>query len=165
MQSKVNIPKVKDILIKKVQAFRASSSTLEAVQGLNEHRISSAPVINEQDEIVGFLSESDLIKCMANCIFYDESRNPTIESIMSRDVAVADSDWDIFELENFFISKGIRSAPVIDSDNHLIGIVTRRDALIALEKAMHDIQEHKTEIKTPVELNLHQRIRMILNKR
>jgi len=40
----------------------------------------------------------------------------------------------------------------------------RRDALLALEKCMEGRQEYKKEIKTPVELNMRQRIRMIANQ-
>ena len=162
MNRGLDLPKVKDILNKKVIAFQPDFSTLDVIKGFNEYRISSAPVINENNEVVGFISEGDSIKCMGNCLFYDESRNRTVGDIMTKEVAVADPNWDLFELENFFVSKHIRTAPVVDSDNHLVGIVTRRDALKALEKVLHAREDYKKEIKTPIELNLHERMRMII---
>jgi len=164
MDRKLETPKVQDILITKVIAFKPNFTPADAIKFFNEYKISTAPVVNETNEIVGYLSESDCIKCLSNCLFYDETRNRAIDSIMSTDVAVAESSWDIFELESFFILNHLRSAPVVDSDNHLVGIVTRRDVLLALEKCMAGRQEYKSEIKTPVELNMRERISMIVNR-
>lgn len=163
MERKLEIPKVKDILIEKVIAFKPEFTTVDATKWFNEYRISTAPVVNDQNEVIGYLSESDCIKCLSNCLYFDESRNRTIDLIMSKDVSMAEGEWDVFELEDFFVSNHLRSAPVIDSKNHLIGIVTRRDVLMALEKCMEGRQEYKKDIKTPVELDMRERIKIIVN--
>lgn len=69
MKRGLEVPKVQDILTKKVIAFRPDFSTLDAIKGFNQFRISSAPVVNESNEVVGFLSEGDSIKCLGNCLF------------------------------------------------------------------------------------------------
>lgn len=163
MDRGLEAPKVKDILTKDVVVFSPNYSPLEAVMGFNKHRISSAPIVNENQEVVGFLSENDLIKCIGSCLFFDEKRNPNIETIMTKEVSFADPEWDIFVLENFFVENHIRTAPVVDKDGHLLGIISRRDALHALEKIMKDRDEYKKEIKTPVEMNMSERIKVILN--
>lgn len=162
---KLDTPKIKDILTEKVIALDPSFSAFQAIGIFNKYRISAAPVVNSKNEVVGFLSESDCIKCLSNCLFYDESRDQSIDMIMSEKVACAKLDWDIFELESFFVSNHLRSTPVVDSENHLVGIVTRRDALIALEKCIEGRREYKEQIKTPIELNMQQRVKMIINKR
>lgn len=162
MDRGLDVPMVKDILIKNVIAFSSESSPLDAIRGFNKYKISSAPVINDKQEVIGFLSESDTIRCISNCLFYDEKRNPLVETIMSKEIFKANPEWDVFELENFFVSKHIRTAPVVDSENHLVGIVTRRDALHALEKVLHVREEYKKEIKTPVELNLQDKLKMAI---
>jgi predicted transcriptional regulator len=164
MDRKLETPKVKDILVKKVIAFRPDFTSIDAIKCFIEYKISTAPVVNENNEVIGYLSESDCIKCLSNCLFYDETRNRTIDLIMSKEVAVAEGTWDIFKLETFFVSNHLRSAPVVDSGNHLVGIVTRKDALLALEKCMQERQEYKSEIKTPIELNMRERIKMIVNR-
>ena len=162
MNRGLEIPKVKDILVEKVIAFQPDHSTLAVINVFNERRISSAPVVNEKKEIVGYISESDLMKCVANCLFFDEQKNTTVESIMSKNVLAANSNWDIFELDNFFISKHIKSAPVIDEDGHLAWIITRRDTLKALEKLMVKRATYKTELKNPIELSPYQTIKIAL---
>lgn len=162
MDKKLDIPRVKDILIKKVIAFRPDFSLFDAIRNFNNYRISTAPVVNEKSEVIGYLSESDCIKSLSNCLFFDEISCKTIDLIMSKKVAIAESEWDIFKLEEFFVSNHLRSAPVVDSENHLVGIVTRRDVLITLQKCMEEREEYKKDIKTPIELNMKERIKIIL---
>ena len=50
MDKEMIIPKVSEIIVKNVIAFHADHSTSDVVRVFNEHRISSAPVINESAE-------------------------------------------------------------------------------------------------------------------
>jgi predicted transcriptional regulator len=154
---------VKDILINKVFALKPDFSSFDAIKFFNKNKISSAPVVNESNEVIGYLSESDCIKDLSNSLFYDETSSRAICHIMSNKVAIAECEWGIFELESFFVANHLRSAPVVDSKNHLVGIITRSDALVALEKCLEKRQEYKSEIKNPVELNMREQVRMIVN--
>ncbi len=158
MMMNLEIPKVKDITVKKVIAFKPDHATSDIIRIFNEYRISSAPVVNDSNEVIGFVSESDSMKCMGNCLFFDEQRNPTVESIMSKKIYSANSEWDIFELDNFFIKNHIRSAPVVDNEGHLIGIVTRRDALLSLQRLLEERSDYKRNLKEPIELSMHQKL-------
>lgn len=113
MHKKIDTPKVKDILTKRVIGLRPEFTSLDAIRIFNKYRISSAPVINERRRVIGYLSEGDCMKCISNSLFYDESRGCTIDLIMRREVSVAEIEWNVFELEGFFISKDLRSAPVL----------------------------------------------------
>lgn len=159
---KLETPTVKDILKKNVVAFGPDFTILDAIKSFNKYNLSTAPVVNDQNVVVGYISENDCIKCLSNNLFYDDLDCSSIDLIMSKQVEVAQLDWDIFKLENFFVFKHIKSAPVVDSENHLVGVVTRRDILLELEKCIEDRQDYKGEIKTPVELNLQEKVKIIL---
>jgi CBS domain-containing protein len=163
MNRGLNVPRVKDILTQNVVAFNINFSISDVIKIFDEYRISSAPVINNANEVVGYFSENDSIKSLGNCLFFDEQRNSTIESIMATIFYSAKPEWDIFELDSFFISKSIGSAPVIDSDNHLVGVVTRRDALKALEKIVFERADYKKQIKDPIKLSTNQKIKVIID--
>lgn len=162
MDRKVELPKVKDILVKNVIALKPDFTAVDAIRIFNKYQISTAPVVTGQNEVIGYLSETDCIKCLSTCLFFDESRDRTIDHIMSLKILAADIEWDIFELESFFISNHLSSAPVVDNLGHLVGVVSRRDALIALQKSIEGRHEYKIEIKTPIELTMRDRARMII---
>lgn len=163
MDRNLETPYVRDILCEKIIAFFPDFTSFDAISTFNKFRISSAPVINLKNEVIGYLSESDCIKSVSNSLYYDESRGQCIDKIMSRKIFYAQLNWDIFELEIFFISKNLRSAPVVDLNGHLVGIVTRREALMALEKCSQGREKYKREIKRPVEINARERIKMIVD--
>lgn len=163
-ERKLETPKVRDILNRKVIALTPDFTIFEAIQALNKYRISTAPVVNSQNEVIGYLSESDCIKSVTNSLYYDQNIGQNIETIMTRNIAFAEEDWDIFELEVFFETKCLRSVPVVDSENHLVGVVTRRDVLTALVKCTDQRENYKELIKTPIELNTKERVRIIIER-
>jgi predicted transcriptional regulator len=161
---RLDIPKVKDILNEKIIAFTLDFTIFDAIHCLNQFRISSAPVINLKNEVIGYLSDTDCIKSITNTFYFDANMGLSIGSIMTNNIEFAQQGWDIFELEVFFESKGLRSAPVIDENNHLVGIVTRRDILMTLMNCNDDREIYKELIKNPIELNSRERIRMIVDR-
>lgn len=165
MDRNLEVPKVKDMLTSKVIALKPNFTQSDAIHIFNKYKISTSPVINDDNEVVGYLSESDCLKHTGNSLYFDEKMYSTIDQIMTKKIAVAESEWDLFELENFFISNHLKSAPVVDHENHLIGVVTRSDALMALEKVMHGREDYMKEVKTPIEINMQHRIKMILSRR
>jgi predicted transcriptional regulator len=160
---KLEVPKVKDMLRLDIIAFTSDFTIFDAIHSLNKFRISSAPVINYQNEVIGYLSEGDCIKSVTSTLYYDVNMSQTIDTIMTQKVAYADQDWDIFELEFFFDSNHLLSAPIVDDENHLVGIVTRSDILLALVKCSEGREDYKHKIKNPVELNTREKIRWIID--
>jgi len=158
-----DIPKVKEIFSRKVIAFSKEFKIFDAIKNFNKFRISSAPVTNTDNKVVGYLSESDCIKYLSNCLYYDEARNRSIETFMSKKLAKVDLEWDVFELENFFIKNNLKSASIIDDENHLLGIVSRRDILLAFEKYLNAREKYKVFIQIPIELDLKQRTKVIVD--
>ena len=65
MQKRPEILKVSDVMETKVHFLRGNNPVTAAIQKFNQHRISSAPVINNKHEVIGFLSESALIALTA----------------------------------------------------------------------------------------------------
>lgn len=164
MKRMLDTPRVEDIVIEKAFAFKIGLRSADAPKIFNKYNISTAPVVNEENQVVGHLSERDCIKFLISCLYYDESSNRKIELIMSRKIIVADKSWDLFELERFFVKNHLRSAPVVDSENHFLGIVTRKDVLLELEKFMLGRQDYKKEISQNLEHDTRKKVRNIINK-
>lgn len=60
----------------------------------------------------------------------------TIADIMTRDVIAVKRETSVRELAEIFTTRRIGSLPVVDDDNHLIGIVTETD-LVEQDKTLH----------------------------
>ena len=153
-------PLVKDIMVKKVVAFNPDHNVVDVLKAFNEYSISAAPVVDENNNLVGFVSEKDCMENLVNFIFYEGLGVESVGGIMHEEVLSINQNKDIFELEKFLQEKELRHIPVVDDDQHLVGVISRRDVLLALERILHEIVEYKEKIKVHVELTPMEKVKM-----
>ncbi len=125
--------KVKDYMTARLRlhTFTAKTNVVEAMEDLLKHRISGAPVIDEAGNMVGILSEVDLMQVVVQDSYYDESVG-IVEDYMRTEVDVIDPDMDIYTLAEKFVREHRRRYPVV-SNGKLVGQISRRDVLRATE--------------------------------
>jgi CBS domain-containing protein len=124
---------VKDILNKKgafVAHVDINSSVLETTQFMNDKRIGSVVVCNE-DKVVGIFTERDILSRIVAA--QADPAATTVGEVMTAPVACCLPATTIDECKDVMTEKRIRHLPVVE-DNNLLGIVTSGD-IIALEKA------------------------------
>ena len=111
-------------------AVKNNSSVREVVQFLLKEKITGAPVVNEAQELIGFVSEKDCMTEVLNDSFFcDES--PSVSTIMSMSVATTSPDTSIVELAQTMAASTPRDYPVVQ-DGKLIGIISRSRILSAI---------------------------------
>jgi CBS-domain-containing membrane protein len=151
-------------MTRKVIVLTTHDSLFEAMSYLNRFRISSAPVVNFDNQVVGYVSDEDCLSKLSNSFFFDEGWTVKVGQIMSKHVQTVPETLDVFELGSFFYKNHLHHAPVVDASDHLIGIVTRRDTLRALEKLIGTSEnEREPRREMPREISLQDRIKMILH--
>ncbi len=125
--------KVKDYMTVRLRlhTFTPKMNVVEAMEDLLKHRISGAPVVDEAGNMVGILSEVDLMQVVVQDSYYDESVG-IVEDYMRVDVDVIDPELDIYTLAEKFIKEHRRRYPVV-SNGKLVGQISRRDVLRATE--------------------------------
>jgi len=153
-----HFPKVKDFMTQTVVAFDENFTAFDVLKAFNSHRISAAPVLRsaESKEIVGFVTEQDCMECIANNSFYDDRNDCSITEIMSREILMVNQNKDVFDLEQMFKEANLRHAPVVDDSGNLVGMVSRRDIMRALEGVVDEMKLYKEKIKTPHNLSMMQ---------
>ncbi len=104
---------------------------LRAIHILIEHKMSGAPVADDHGNLVGFLSEKDCMKVALNAGYHGESGG-RVEEYMATSVETIDVDTPIIEVAEFFLKSAFRRYPVVE-ENRLVGAISRRDVLMALE--------------------------------
>ncbi len=122
---------VKDYMSKTLVTFKPDTNVLDAVHALVEHRVAGAPVVDDQGNIVGMLSEFDCIKVALQAGYHGDYGGQ-VSDFMTRDVTTVNAEMSIIDLAQKFANEGYRRFPVTDK-NRLVGQISRRDVLRALE--------------------------------
>lgn len=123
--------KVSDYMAASLITFSPETEMRLAISHLVEKRISGAPVVDNHGNLVGLLSEQDCMKVALSAGYHGDFGG-RVKDYMSENVATVDADTSILELAQRFIDSPFRRYPVL-RNNRLVGQVSRRDVLRALE--------------------------------
>ena len=124
--------KVKDYMTRDPLAFKPDMEVLKAVHALVVHHLSGAPVVDDNDRVIGFLSEKDCLKAALNASYYEELGGQ-VKQFMTQPVVAIDAESSLTAAAEMFVKQGHRCYPVLD-EGRLVGQLSRHNALKALEK-------------------------------
>ncbi len=140
--------KAKDIMTSNVVTLKKEMGVKEAAEILLEKGIGGAPVVDDEGNVVGMVTESDLIMedvklhfptfiHLLSGIIYLESIKAfeeklkkaaavKVEDVMSKKVISVTEDASIEDIATLMIEKGISRVPVV-REGKLVGLVSKRD--------------------------------------
>jgi predicted transcriptional regulator len=124
------IPSIREYMTRELITLSPEMELLQAMRILLEKRISGAPVIGEQGELIGVLSKKDCLKAALNASYHQEWGG-TVADYMTREVDVLDPDLALVQAAERFIASPYRRFPVV-RDGRLLGQISRVDLLRAL---------------------------------
>jgi CBS domain-containing protein len=127
---------VKDYMARTLVTFKPETEVLDAIHELVEHRIAGAPVVDDAGNLVGMLSELDCLKVALHAGYHGDWGGP-VSDYMSAGVKTVDAEMSIIDLAQVFLDTTYRRFPVVEK-NRLIGQISRRDILRALEQLAKD---------------------------
>ncbi|MDC1262194.1 CBS domain-containing protein [Polaribacter sp.] len=130
---------VSDYMTKKVITFKPEDSLDHVIHLLIANKISGGPVINDQNELIGIISETDCIKHVSESKYYNmpSDSDNTVAKKMNSNVDTIDKDMNIFDAASKFINSKRRRFPVVENGK-LIGQISQKDVL----KAALNIREN-----------------------
>ena len=131
------IPQAEDFMHRDVKTVSPGDRLEDVTNYLIKHKISNAPVVETGDDgkrkLVGFLTEEDCLEHLSNELFHGRTEQAkTARMIMKTHPICVAPDTDLFALASIFVSHGYRHLPVAQ-DDQLLGIVSRRDILRAID--------------------------------
>ena len=107
-----------------VVTVSASATVEQVARTLIDHKMSGAPVVNDDGYLVGIISEYQLLE-----LIYDPNlTTKPINDLMTNDVITVDIEDSLDEVTNLLVLHRIRRVPVVQ-DGRPVGIITRGDLL------------------------------------
>ena len=122
---------VKDFMAQKLVVFKPDLDIYRAIDELVKAGISGAPVVDDDGKLIGFISQKDCLRVLANGVFHNNPAG-TVDQYMTEAVMTIGSDMDIFTVADIFLNNVYRRIPVVD-DGFVVGQISRRDVLRAIQ--------------------------------
>lgn len=158
---------VGEVMTREVVEVRRETPFKDVARLLDEHRISGLPVVDHDDKVVGVISESDLIRRQAAHSASDRARRfrrfrvpalgrfgrrpaagvhtCTAEDLMSSPAVTVHPEQRVADAARVMERHGIQRLPVVDEEDRLIGIATRRDLLRVFLRTDEEIRREVTD--------------------
>ena len=126
--------RVSDYMTKKLITFNPQQSLMETMETLVRNEITGGPVINDNNQLVGMISESDCMKHLSDSRYYNlPMGSESVEKHMSNIVETIDANASIFFAAEQFHKSPYKRFPVMENGK-LVGQISQHDILLAALK-------------------------------
>ncbi len=126
------LPKVHEHMDHEVPTLSPRTPIRQAVHFLLENHVTGAPVVDDDGQLVGIVTEFDLLRLLTHG---DENATPIagmVSDYMTSDIVTADPNMDIYYVAGLFLRNRFRRMPVV-KDGRVVGAITRFDILRAVD--------------------------------
>lgn len=113
-----------DAMNREVVCLRPEATVEEAIRILLEREISGAPVVDGEGQLVGIISEFQLLEVL----YSPELKAAALGEFMTRDVLTVGEQALLSDVVSLMIAHRIRRVPVVH-EGRVVGLLTRRDLL------------------------------------
>ena len=108
--------------------IHANEDLFDAIHLIIEHRVSGICVVDDQEMLVGVLSEMDCLSAILAATYNEASDVGKAREYMTANVDVCDVHADLVDVADDMLKKGHRRRPVLDH-GRLVGQITCRQLL------------------------------------
>jgi CBS-domain-containing membrane protein len=149
---------VKDVMSTHVIAVRQGAPYKEMAAMLHEQRVSAFPVIDEDNKVIGVVSEADLLtkealegtvprtlQSLTRQSVRTRVNAVTAADLMTKPAVTIGSGESVTHAARLMFDRRVKRLPVTSDDGTLIGIVTRSDVLSVYSRSDTDIQRQVTQ--------------------
>jgi len=124
--------KAKDIMSTNITTIQPDATIYDAVNLLYNKRVSGLPVVDDSGKLVGIISENDIL----NLVFSGSARSTKVSDVMTKNVVTFSPDSEVDKISLTISEKKYRRVIITDTDNKVVGIVSRHDIIrIILDKS------------------------------
>lgn len=144
----------KEVMKKEVITVKPDTAVNQIAKLLYENNISGVPVVNDENKLLGVVSETDLItkvsgphlpahiQLLGGIIYLarpheiedelNKIKAVTAGEIMTKELITTDEEAEVSEVAALMVENKVNRIPVVSKDKKLVGIITRHDLLSVL---------------------------------
>ena len=153
--------KLKEILVRQAMNndlvfVRPDTKIYEVARLMTEHHLHSLPVTGDDRRVIGIIAESDLFLKEKGMPFsavrlpilferwvdpaqlveiYENAAHHTAADVMTTEVICINASDTLERAAWLMVRKDVRSLPVVDENNRLVGMLSRKDFIRILAEA------------------------------
>lgn len=121
---------VKDFMILQPPKVKCNTPISEVIDILIKNNVSGAPVVDEDNKVIGYVSEQDCIHHVLVDSYYCESTT-VVNTVMRQEAVTVSPRDNIIDLANRMQDNKPKHFPVVEGEK-LVGLIRRSDVLRAL---------------------------------
>ena len=147
---------VKDLMTPDPVTVKPLDLVETVLKYLEENHVSGLPVVNDQGNVIGVISEADLLfkerpiqlplylNFLGTTVYLEppgqfqkqlkKSLGILVQDVMTPHPITVTPDTPITKAAGLMIGKRVNRLPVVDDQKQLVGIITREDLLTALRE-------------------------------
>ena len=92
----------------------------EAQELMAKYKISGLPVVDTDNKLIGIITNRD--------VKYQENLSAKVEELMTKEnLITSDKSTNLEQAKEILLKNRIEKLPIVDSENHLVGLITIKD--------------------------------------
>jgi CBS domain-containing protein len=144
---------VNDVMTTPVVAVKQGVSFKEMAALLRKYRVSAFPVLDDDQKVIGIVSEADLlakealnadrggaITAMVHHKELKKADGVTAGDLMTHNVVTVKPDDTVEQAARLMYHLQVKRLPVVDAGGYLVGIVSRSDLLAVFDRPDQEIR-------------------------
>ena len=132
---------VKDVMTTRVISVKKDTMFREMAVALREYRVSAFPVVDDDQKVIGVVSEADMLNkealedepgVISGILHHRDqakARGVTAGDLMTAAVVAVRPEDTVEHAAKLMYDRKVKRLPVTDADGRLVGIISRADVL------------------------------------
>lgn len=127
--------KVADLMTDEVVSVAPGTGFKDVAKLLAQYDVSGVPVLDDEDRVVGVVSQTDLLAHTVSGLSHPAEQSSTVagppsaSDVMSAPAVTVHAEETVADAARLMTRRSVERLPVVDVEDRLVGIVTRRDLL------------------------------------
>lgn len=122
-----NMQQIRNVMTSDVVTIKDTQSVQEAAALMSQHNIGSVPVVNNQGEMIGIITDRDIT--LRTTAQGEGTQTPVSEVMTAQRVVKATPDMDVQQAAQMMAKQQIRRLPVVENGK-VVGMVSLGDLAV-----------------------------------